>query len=112
ATKRSRVDLPQPLGPKTAANSPGAISKLTRSNTGSGCPFAHAIEVMGYVPDRQLGSPGALSFHTPLYMPSAGSYHRTRPLCHASSLSRRRKSKVMSPEQTSAIISSAAYMLA
>src|SRR5207248_4389748 len=39
-------------------------------------------------------------------------YHRTRPLCHESSRSRSRNSSVTSPEHTSAIMSSAAYMLA
>src|SRR5438045_3407906 len=61
------------------------------------------LEMMAYVPDRQLGAPGALSLRCQLYLARAGSYHRTRPLCHDSSLSRRRKSNVMSPEQTSTV---------
>ncbi len=38
ATSRSRVDLPQPLGPSRATNSPGATDSETSSSTCSG-PF-------------------------------------------------------------------------
>jgi hypothetical protein len=71
------------------------------------------LELMDYFSNRESGSParGGTGSNSSFRRCRMG-YHRTKPFCHANNRSRRRKSNVIKPEKMSAIISSAAYMLA
>ena len=80
--------------------------RLMRSNTGSGWPSSSKR----WLTSRIVSVVRAPDFRS--RFDGQRSYHRTRPFCQDSSRSRRRNSRVISPEHKNAMISSAAYILA
>ena len=107
ATSRSSVDLPQPLGPSRATNSPGSTSKVDVVEHRQRL----AVELEGVADAaRRRGDAGRLG-RGGVGLAGSG-YHCTSPFCQASRRSRSRNSSVIRPEHISAITSSAAYMLA
>src|SRR5499427_2458016 len=71
------------------------------------------LEMMAQIVDRKRRSAREVAiFGIRAFRGGGHGYHRTRPLCQASSRSRRRNSSVMRPEHKKAMISSAAYIFA
>ena len=78
AMQRSRVDLPLPLRPSRATNSPSATSRLMSSSTVHGPPAGPANDLLS---DRTLisGSPAGLGLgrgHASANLVSASAYRR------------------------------------